>query len=546
MPDELIQTGVDGLIRLVEEKNRISVSDAAKELGVPVKTIEKWMDFLVEEEKIGVEYKFTTPYLYRLDNKPKDVKDIKISKKELLDIGNVDITTSDNLDDDLDLDFSTESDDSPDSDDDSKNEIVDEEELQGDRSHFDKLNKFLHPKTETKKIVSPVDKAKVAFEKIIDKVNSDKLTESYELYSKAKHFVSKLPDTEEMDYFNKKMIEINELFLDRVKKLLPEMEKMSNEIGSQIKEGIKKIEIGNIEEGKAYYSQIVKLYNSMPDILAEKKKLLYNEIFDYYKFLVNKEYSLNIIKINQIEEKIVNYISNVEYFLEENDFKKANLEFEKINSSFDDLPVGFTEYKLDIHTKILKLYEELKISNKVRQLYLELTKMNSKVARVFEPRPISSITNMYNQSNVAVMSNSSMNQSNQLNNKLSLTSSLTNSNDSSDVLSNKSMGGSSDFNNDVFSNIKLDSQSRAENYEKLKDLNNKMSGVPGLDDIAKESINNGHGFDDVSNQSKMADAISLLSVGDFDSAKKTLNEILSINPNNLEAKKLMESINDFD
>ena len=126
MPEEVIETGVDGLIRLVNDKNKISVADAAKELNVPIKTIEQWMDFLVEEEKIGVEYKFTTPYLYKLEKEEstkKDVKDIKITKKELLDLSGVD--------------FQKE----PGNANDFENEIVDENELNMDSEHFRKINR---------------------------------------------------------------------------------------------------------------------------------------------------------------------------------------------------------------------------------------------------------------------------------------------------------------------------------------------------------------------------------------------------------------------
>lgn len=60
---EVIETGVDRLVRLIKSKGKISVADAAKELGVSVVLIEEWADFLEEEGNIDVEYKFTTPYL---------------------------------------------------------------------------------------------------------------------------------------------------------------------------------------------------------------------------------------------------------------------------------------------------------------------------------------------------------------------------------------------------------------------------------------------------------------------------------------------------
>lgn len=69
----VIETGVDKLVRLIAERNKVSVKDAAKELGVSVTSIEDWADFLEEEGIINIQSQFATVYLVEK----------KISKKEL-------------------------------------------------------------------------------------------------------------------------------------------------------------------------------------------------------------------------------------------------------------------------------------------------------------------------------------------------------------------------------------------------------------------------------------------------------------------------------
>lgn len=59
----IIETGVDKLVELVKERQKISMQDAAKELGVSLTVIEEWSDFLEEEGIISIEYKFTKPFL---------------------------------------------------------------------------------------------------------------------------------------------------------------------------------------------------------------------------------------------------------------------------------------------------------------------------------------------------------------------------------------------------------------------------------------------------------------------------------------------------
>ena len=48
-----IETGVDDLISLIKSHNKISLPDASKKLNVPIKTVETWVDFLVEVYKFS-------------------------------------------------------------------------------------------------------------------------------------------------------------------------------------------------------------------------------------------------------------------------------------------------------------------------------------------------------------------------------------------------------------------------------------------------------------------------------------------------------------
>lgn len=82
----VIETGVDKLVKLVNERARISMGDAAKELGVSLTVIEEWADFLEEESIISIEYKFTKPFLVERKLTKKEVaKKAKafIGKKEI-------------------------------------------------------------------------------------------------------------------------------------------------------------------------------------------------------------------------------------------------------------------------------------------------------------------------------------------------------------------------------------------------------------------------------------------------------------------------------
>jgi chromosome segregation ATPase len=82
----IIETGIDKLVKLVKERERISMEDAAKELNVSPTVIKEWSDFLEEEGIISIEYKFTKPFLVERKLTKKEIsKKAKefISKKEV-------------------------------------------------------------------------------------------------------------------------------------------------------------------------------------------------------------------------------------------------------------------------------------------------------------------------------------------------------------------------------------------------------------------------------------------------------------------------------
>ena len=82
MDNPVLKTSADDLYELVKKKKKISVEDAAKLLKIPVNVIQGLVDFLVEEKIFGMEYKFTTPYIYiGQEKKENTVIQNKLAKK---------------------------------------------------------------------------------------------------------------------------------------------------------------------------------------------------------------------------------------------------------------------------------------------------------------------------------------------------------------------------------------------------------------------------------------------------------------------------------
>lgn len=74
-----IETAVDSLLKLVNDKKTIGLDEAAKSLGVPEQIVNEWASFLEEEKLLTIDYKMTKPFL----NVAKDVKRLGEEKEEL-------------------------------------------------------------------------------------------------------------------------------------------------------------------------------------------------------------------------------------------------------------------------------------------------------------------------------------------------------------------------------------------------------------------------------------------------------------------------------
>jgi len=64
MADVHVKTGVDDLINYLRTKGKVSLKEASEQLKIPETTLQLWLDFLVEERIVGMEYKFTKPFIF--------------------------------------------------------------------------------------------------------------------------------------------------------------------------------------------------------------------------------------------------------------------------------------------------------------------------------------------------------------------------------------------------------------------------------------------------------------------------------------------------
>lgn len=79
----VVTTQVDELINFLRGKEKVAVEDVEKAVRVKGETLQQWIDFLVEEGILGIEYKFTKPYVY-LNDPDAHKEKVVVTRDEIL------------------------------------------------------------------------------------------------------------------------------------------------------------------------------------------------------------------------------------------------------------------------------------------------------------------------------------------------------------------------------------------------------------------------------------------------------------------------------
>jgi hypothetical protein len=82
MENDRVETGVDRLIETLNDGKKHFVDDLSRKIDVPSDILQLWIDFLVEEKVISLEYTFTKAYIFLNKEVPKILRQDKLETLE--------------------------------------------------------------------------------------------------------------------------------------------------------------------------------------------------------------------------------------------------------------------------------------------------------------------------------------------------------------------------------------------------------------------------------------------------------------------------------
>tara|TARA_Y100000310_G_C20662957_1_gene805798 strand:+ start:185 stop:1156 length:972 start_codon:yes stop_codon:yes gene_type:complete len=151
-------------------------------------------------------------------------------------------------------------------------------------------------------------------------------------------------------------------------KTLLTIRRKKKEIKRLIGKSLNEIENKNYEAATKIYAEIRNMKNEFPDFLLEEKKEMNKEIFLLHEKLHNQIDSKFIKDFKESIAKVSTLIEDSFSNLNKMDVEKAKIIYEKALNTYRDLPDGFMQKKLELSAQLLKLYKDLSIQTRIKEL----------------------------------------------------------------------------------------------------------------------------------------------------------------------------------
>ncbi|MBS3119764.1 hypothetical protein J4475_02980 [Candidatus Woesearchaeota archaeon] len=310
-----ISTEADALLTLLHSMPKISFSDAADKLNVPVQTLESWINFLEEERIVQVEYNFTTPFVSLVQGKKQQIQDmprseratspVQMEPKKLLDVS-----------------------------------LFDEEDVHS--------------------LLNEAYKA----------MKEGRFDDAKALYARLQSLYESMPDQyrEHKAQIEKDLLKFNKDLASHYDiHLVQQFRQGSREISGLVRQFDSAVKKGLYDEAFSLYKKARQQLGSLPEgFLIEKQKLESDLIKVYDQFLLNK-YKKSSASFDTLRDQILGLLDQITFSLQQEDVVTAKRHYEQVRKLFAQIPANFVQEKLGIQHMILEVYD--KLSSKHESFY---------------------------------------------------------------------------------------------------------------------------------------------------------------------------------
>jgi len=361
--EKVVQTDVDKLLALIQEKKQLPMEEAATAIHLPQKTVESLATLLEEEGLLHITYKFTTPYLNFGPPKAAFGEKAKGEKKAGDDLfiftqeGQAGLKRGDSG--------------------------RMKGELRPAAGEIELPEKQLNVSGETGAAASlsdsPTGKAKRTLPDDLEKLvamaneylNKGDIETAREIFIEIKRRKTDLPG----EYLDKErklkdsLLHLNEALILGIDKALStefsrkqeEMAKLFNDANALMKNGAIDT-AANLKKAEDLYTQLKQLYIALPEGFVERRVMLQTQLLMFYKTIISSKKRIFWQDFTVKSRQIVAMMQQVVARIDANDLSGASAMLQQVNVLYSAIPEGFLKEKTQLQHQILEIYQRLILS----------------------------------------------------------------------------------------------------------------------------------------------------------------------------------------
>ncbi len=133
-----------------------------------------------------------------------------------------------------------------------------------------------------------------------------------------------------------------------------------------------------LKEGKKdmpfkLYSEIGEVSNSIPNVFFEEKKVIGQQISDFYKELRNATDSELAARVSSLVREISQLMDRISLSIRANDMPNSIVSYSRCIELYSQIPEGFLRHKNPVGMRLLEIYKSLSIYSEISSLQKQLS-----------------------------------------------------------------------------------------------------------------------------------------------------------------------------
>lgn len=180
---------------------------------------------------------------------------------------------------------------------------------------------------------------------------------------------------EQLSILSKQFSSVLNYAYNEIKRKAEHIYELINRAGAVLREGKKDIPF-------KLYAEIDEINNSIPNVFFEEKKVIQEQIMNFYKELRNTTDNELIKRVSALIQEINQLIDKINISIRANDMINAVVNYNKCIGLYNQVPEGFLKHKNSIGIRLLEIYKSISIYTEISNLQKQLNQQSQETQQM--------------------------------------------------------------------------------------------------------------------------------------------------------------------